>query len=73
MNIGAPRGIRTPDHLIRSQVLYPAELPVHYLKTNYSLKVLARDFYSLSKLNFFKKMGRVEIRLSINKPIKKNF
>src|SRR3989338_5886720 len=24
--IGAPRGIRTPDPLIRSQVLYPAEL-----------------------------------------------
>ena len=26
---GAPRRIRTPDPLIRSQVLYPAELPVH--------------------------------------------
>ena len=25
---GAPGGIRTPDPLIRSQVLYPAELPV---------------------------------------------
>jgi hypothetical protein len=24
--IGAPGGIRTPDHLVRSQVLYPAEL-----------------------------------------------
>lgn len=23
---GAPGGIRTPDHLVRSQVLYPAEL-----------------------------------------------
>ena len=26
---GAPRRIRTPDPLIRSQVLYPAELSVH--------------------------------------------
>ena len=25
-NIGAPEEIRTPDHLVRSQVLYPAEL-----------------------------------------------
>ena len=24
--IGAPGEIRTPDHLVRSQVLYPAEL-----------------------------------------------
>ena len=28
----------TPDHLIRSQVLYPAELPVRYLRTNYSFE-----------------------------------
>ena len=27
--IGAPREIRTPDHLVRSQVLYPAELWAH--------------------------------------------
>ena len=26
---GAPGGIRTPDHLVRSQVLYPAELQAH--------------------------------------------
>ena len=38
LNDGAPRGIRTPDHLIRSQVLYPAELPVLYLRINYSLE-----------------------------------
>ncbi len=25
-NNGAPGGSRTPDHLVRSQVLYPAEL-----------------------------------------------
>ena len=27
---GAPGEIRTPDHLVRSQVLYPAELRAHY-------------------------------------------
>ena len=27
---GAPGAIRTPGPLIRSQVLYPAELRVHY-------------------------------------------
>ena len=27
---GGPRRIRTPDPLIRSQVLYPAELSVRY-------------------------------------------
>ena len=26
---GAPEGIRTPDLLVRSQLLYPAELPAH--------------------------------------------
>ena len=26
---GAPEGTRTPDLLIRSQTLYPAELPAH--------------------------------------------
>ena len=30
---GAPGEIRTPDHLVRSQVLYPAELRAHRLIT----------------------------------------
>ncbi len=30
LNNGAPREIRTPDHLVRSQVLYPAELWAQY-------------------------------------------
>ena len=30
---GAPEGTRTPDLLIRSQTLYPAELPAHILLT----------------------------------------
>src|SRR5579863_1958773 len=29
---GAPGGIRTPDLLVRSQTLYPAELQAHNLK-----------------------------------------
>jgi hypothetical protein len=29
---GAPGEIRTPDPLVRSQVLYPAELRAHNLK-----------------------------------------
>ena len=30
-DLGAPEGTRTPDLLIRSQTLYPAELPAHML------------------------------------------
>jgi hypothetical protein len=30
---GAPGEIRTPDPLVRSQVLYPAELRAHEYKT----------------------------------------
>ena len=32
---GGPRRIRTPDPLIRSQVLYPAELSVREAGTNW--------------------------------------
>ena len=32
--VGALREIRTPDPLVRSQVLYPAELWAHYLCAN---------------------------------------
>ena len=31
VNIGVPGGIRTPDLLVRSQTLYPAELQVQHL------------------------------------------
>ena len=34
---GALKGTRTPDLLIRSQTLYPAELPAHALKARYIL------------------------------------
>jgi hypothetical protein len=34
LECGAPEEIRTPDPLVRSQVLYPAELPAHLKETN---------------------------------------
>ncbi len=34
-NNGAPGEIRTPDPLVRSQVLYPAELRAHCLSLLY--------------------------------------
>ncbi len=35
LSFGAPEETRTPDLLIRSQTLYPAELPAHMrLKSN---------------------------------------
>jgi hypothetical protein len=43
VNGGAPEGIRTPDPLIRSQVLYPAELPAHY--KYYKLKTTKRKLF----------------------------
>ena len=44
---GAPGAIRTPDPLVRSQVLYPAELRAHkdnYTVTSVLLKALIRYF-----------------------------
>ncbi len=35
VNNGAPGAIRTPDPLIRSQILYPAELRARMLETVY--------------------------------------
>ncbi len=32
---GAPEGIRTPDPLVRIQLLYPAELPAQFEDANY--------------------------------------
>ena len=42
---GAPGRIRTPDPLIRSQVLYPAELPVRTrLMTRRAFKPIKGEF-----------------------------
>ena len=35
--LGVPRGIRTPDLLVRSQSLYPAELWAHFLLRTYDV------------------------------------
>jgi hypothetical protein len=43
MSNGAPGGIRTPDHLVRSQILYPAELRAHFGNKN---KVLLYKIFS---------------------------
>ncbi len=47
---GAPGEIRTPDHLVRSQVLYPAELRAHYLR--------GREFYLQHRQPYSKIFGR---------------
>ena len=44
--IGAPVGSRTPNLLIRSQMLYPIELRVHFFKGSYN----AND---MSKISLF--------------------
>ena len=57
-NNGAPGRIRTPDPLIRSQVLYPAELPVRMLSSmpdseaafNRILAVIASLFFNISAI-----------------------
>ena len=38
---GAPEGIRTPDLLVRSQTLYPAELRAHDLTGQLNNKMVA--------------------------------
>tara|TARA_Y100000389_G_scaffold170502_1_gene177547 strand:- start:168 stop:308 length:141 start_codon:yes stop_codon:yes gene_type:complete len=40
---GAPGKIRTPDPLIRSQVLYPAELPAHF--KHYKPKIIKKELF----------------------------
>ena len=40
--IGAPGEIRTPDHLVRSQILYPAELRALSLGELFDKSVLGR-------------------------------
>ena len=48
--IGTPGEIRTPDPLVRSQVLYPAELRAHIFVVNYkSIKyILVKTFKTLN-------------------------
>ena len=45
LKFGAPGKIRTPDPLIRSQVLYPAELPVLFRPTQDQIYDLCLNAY----------------------------
>ena len=40
---GALQGIRTPDLLVRSQTLYPAELAAHFLMLKYYITVIFKN------------------------------
>ena len=42
---GAPRGIRTPDLLVRSQTLYPAELLAHFSQPDYIITSKNKNQY----------------------------
>ena len=59
--IGALQGIRTPDLLVRSQTLYPAELAAHILLSS-GFRLTAQVYYHicekkstliLKKIQFF--------------------
>lgn len=47
---GAPGEIRTPDPLVRSQVLYPTELRAHFLVIIANLKYMSRNFYAFNDI-----------------------
>ena len=51
---GAPGEIRTPDPLVRSQVLYPAELRAHNLKDLINKKNALSLLYVHSTLNLLR-------------------
>ena len=56
---GTPEGIRTPDLLVRSQTLYPTELPArtyHFFVPNYIIITAAKKqvfFENSSKIMIF--------------------
>ena len=51
---GAPKGTRTPDLLLRRQLLYPAELLAHQLLTSVSLYIIPiYGIFVNTFLNFF--------------------
>ena len=43
VNEGAPRGTRTPDRLLRRQLLYPAELAGHLGETGVANRIRTGD------------------------------
>ena len=56
---GAVQGTRTPDLLVRSQLLYPAELAPHFFQLNYNTtiskenQVIFTKVYTLFKITCF--------------------
>ena len=46
-NIGAPGEIRTPDPLVRSQILYPTELRAHYNNDSFIILSTAKELHTL--------------------------
>ena len=50
---GTPEGIRTPDLLVRSQTLYPAELPAHFLLPEYIITKNSKNQHQISKKRSF--------------------
>ena len=51
---GALQGIRTPDLLVRSQTLYPAELAAHFLMLRYYITTAKKNQVLFE--SFFKKL-----------------
>lgn len=58
---GAPEGTRTPDLLIRSQTLYPAELPAHILLAFSPENVFYYSAHRLESQAFFSKNSKNSI------------
>ena len=57
--LGAPEGTRTPDLLIRSQTLYPAELPARNVYYNTIRSAKCQAFFQKS-FHFFKLGGKAK-------------
>ncbi len=64
---GAPRGTRTPDLLVRSQTLYPAELLAHLFLPKY---IITNDTYCQA---FFKNFANFRTCFAAEKNVKKLF
>ena len=63
-SFGAPRGTRTPDLLVRSQTLYPAELLAHLFLPKYTItKTLACQVLFLKKSVLGSKIQKIAKRL----------
>ena len=50
---GALEGIRTPDLLVRSQTLYPAELTAHGILIGYLTNISQKEDFVNSKMKIF--------------------